>query len=70
MLIHENIPQLEGPCSSPDANLFMLISWHWSNSIGRSEQQPIETTQCERVGAPDGNVSYAPIPRTLNASLI
>jgi hypothetical protein len=33
----------------------MLISWHWTNSIGRSEQQPIETTQCERVGGPDSN---------------
>jgi hypothetical protein len=38
----------------------MLISWHWTNSIDRSEQQPIETIQCERIGGPDAN------PRTLN----
>jgi hypothetical protein len=43
-------------------NLFMLISWHWTNSIGRSEQQPIETIQCERVGGPDAKVSDTPIP--------
>jgi hypothetical protein len=40
----------------------MLISCHWTNSIGHSEQQPIETIQCERIGAPDANVFYVPIP--------
>jgi hypothetical protein len=39
--------QLEGPCSSSDTNLCMLISWHWTNSINRSEQQPIETLEWE-----------------------
>jgi hypothetical protein len=26
ILIHKTTPLLEGPCSSPDTNLFMLIS--------------------------------------------
>jgi hypothetical protein len=40
----------------------MLIRWHLINSIGYSEQQPIEIIQCEGIGAPDANVSFAPIP--------
>jgi hypothetical protein len=61
-LLNKTTSQLVGPCSSPDANLFMLISLHWTNSIGRSEQQRIEIFQSERIGAPDANVSYSPIP--------
>jgi hypothetical protein len=67
ILLNKTTPQLEEPCTSPDANLFMLISWHWTNSIGSSEQQPIEIIQCERIGAPDVNVSCAN-PRTLESS--
>jgi hypothetical protein len=28
-LFHKTTPELEGPCSFPDTNLFILISWHW-----------------------------------------
>jgi hypothetical protein len=49
--------------------MFMLISGHWNNRIGRSEQQPRETIQCERIGAPDANVSYAPIPALCESQL-
>jgi hypothetical protein len=62
ILLNRTTSQLEGPCSSSDTNLFMLLSCYWTNSIGRSEQQPIETIQCERVAGPDAKVSDTPIP--------
>jgi hypothetical protein len=39
ILLNKTTSQLVGPCSSHDANVFMLISWHWTNNESRSEQQ-------------------------------
>jgi hypothetical protein len=58
---HKASSHFEKCFSSLDSNLFMLTSGHWTNSKGPPKQQPIEILQCERIGAPDSNVSYAPI---------
>jgi hypothetical protein len=49
-----------GPCSSQEANFFYVD--HAAADIEPMPFRPIEIFQCERIGAPDANISYAPIP--------